>query len=202
VILPDRPRFWRNHQNQGAACGDRSAGIVPTGPGLCMPGTGRTLTVWMVPAKKPRRSGRITAVGDVPGSTHRHRAADAPDATAAACAPARPARSTRRTTPAAWTGALFAGICDGLWRSGFGSGLEHLPAPIHAGLEIDVVRTAQLAGILVFNVGRPLERIGRTAHPTPGGRCFSFGTAMSILSAPMQAPDVRKRAYRGSPRAR
>jgi hypothetical protein len=37
-----------------------------------------------------------------------------------------------------------------------------------------VMGTAQLAGILVFHVGRPFQRIGRTPHPTPGGRCFSF----------------------------
>jgi hypothetical protein len=36
-----------------------------------------------------------------------------------------------------------------------------------------VMRPAQLAGILVFNVGRRLQRIRRTAHATPRGRCFS-----------------------------
>src|SRR5260370_550527 len=55
-----------------------------------------------------------------------------------------------------------------------GCGRGPLPDTINAGLEIDVMRTAQLAGILVFDIGRPLERVGRAAHPTPGGRGLSF----------------------------
>src|SRR5205085_9365587 len=47
--------------------------------------------------------------------------------------------------------------------SAFGLRLEHLPAAIHAGLQVDVVRTAQFARILVIHIGRTLERIGRTA---------------------------------------
>ena len=35
-----------------------------------------------------------------------------------------------------------------------GPGLEHLAALVHAGLEVDVVRAAQFAGILVLDIGR------------------------------------------------
>src|SRR5712691_6279001 len=60
-------------------------------------------------------------------------------------------------------------------------GLEHLPAAIHAGLEIDVVRPAQLAGILVLDVGRLRERVGGTAHPAARRRCFSFRDGHVVL---------------------
>ena len=57
--------------------------------------------------------------------------------------------------------------------------LEHLPAAIHAGFQVDVVRTAQFAGILVLDIGRGLQRVGRTAHAAPSdGDVFLFGTAM------------------------
>ena len=46
-------------------------------------------------------------------------------------------------------------------------GLQDLAATIHAGLEIDVMRTAQFAGVLVLDVGRLLERVGRAAHAAP-----------------------------------
>src|ERR1700721_615173 len=44
---------------------------------------------------------------------------------------------------------------------------QHLPAAIHAGLEIDVVRPAQFAGILVFDISRTRERVGRAAPAAP-----------------------------------
>src|SRR5215213_10297275 len=59
-------------------------------------------------------------------------------------------------------------------RSGFLL-FQHLPALVHAGLQIEVVRTAQFAGILVLGIGRLLQRVRRTAHATPRGRCFSTG---------------------------
>jgi hypothetical protein len=37
-----------------------------------------------------------------------------------------------------------------------------------------MVRTAQFAGILVLDIGRVLERIGRTAHAAARGRGFSL----------------------------
>src|SRR5262245_30221988 len=46
------------------------------------------------------------------------------------------------------------------------SRLEHLAAAVHAGLQINVVRATQLARILVLDVARALERIGRAAHPS------------------------------------
>src|SRR5438552_16452656 len=59
-------------------------------------------------------------------------------------------------------------------------GLENLTAPIHAGLEIDVVRPPQFPGILVFDIGRVLQRIGRTAHSASGWRRLSFGNGHSL----------------------
>src|SRR5690606_34517532 len=42
--------------------------------------------------------------------------------------------------------------------------LQHLTAAIHAGLQVDVVRAAKLAGVLVLDIGRGLQRVGGTAH--------------------------------------
>src|SRR5688572_5615169 len=53
--------------------------------------------------------------------------------------------------------------------------LQDLAAAVHAGLEIDVVRTAQLTRVLVLDVGRLLERIGRLAHALTRRRGFLFG---------------------------
>src|SRR4051812_29808171 len=58
-------------------------------------------------------------------------------------------------------------------RSGVLLGLENLAALVHAGLQVEVVRTAQFARILVFGVGRLLERVGGTAHATPRWRGLS-----------------------------
>src|SRR5450756_2709587 len=60
-------------------------------------------------------------------------------------------------------------------RSGFLLELQDLAALVHAGLQIEVMRTAQFAGILVLGIGRLLQRIRRAAHATPRGRCFSTG---------------------------
>src|SRR4249919_3098887 len=55
-----------------------------------------------------------------------------------------------------------------------GLGLQDLTALIHSGLQVDVVRTAQFAGILVLDIGRPLERVGGAAHAATRRRGFSF----------------------------
>src|SRR5688572_29481458 len=52
--------------------------------------------------------------------------------------------------------------------------LQNLPAIIHAGLRIDVMRTAQFTRILVLDVVGLLERIGRAAHAAAGWRGFPF----------------------------
>src|SRR5262249_30000908 len=54
--------------------------------------------------------------------------------------------------------------------SDLGFRLEHLAAAVHAGLEIDMVRTAQLARVLVLDIGRLLERVGGAAHAPPRRR--------------------------------
>src|SRR5436305_9376935 len=71
--------------------------------------------------------------------------------------------------------------------SGFLLGLQNLAALVHAGLEVEMMRTAQFAGILVLGIGRLLQRVRRAAHATPRGRCFSsgnghFGSPLGMLS--------------------
>src|SRR5215831_17854581 len=56
--------------------------------------------------------------------------------------------------------------------SDLGLRLQDLPAAIHARLQIDVVRAAKLSGILVFDIGRPLQGVGRAAHAASRGRGF------------------------------
>src|SRR5215203_6165914 len=52
--------------------------------------------------------------------------------------------------------------------------LKHLAAFIHAGLQVDVMRAAQFAGILVLDIARLLERVGGATHSAPGRCGFSF----------------------------
>src|SRR5439155_19163894 len=59
-----------------------------------------------------------------------------------------------------------------LARSRFLLGLQNLPALVHAGLQVEVVRTAEFAGILVLGIGRLLQSVRRAAHATPRGRCL------------------------------
>src|SRR5438477_2939776 len=51
-------------------------------------------------------------------------------------------------------------------RSGFFLRLQDLPALIHSGLQVEVMRPPQLAGILVLDIGRLFQRIRRAAHAT------------------------------------
>src|SRR5215831_12700030 len=73
--------------------------------------------------------------------------------------------SSRRGKAMRYMGsASFARACRsqslaGGARSGLFLRLEDLAAAVHAGLEIDVMRPAQLAGILVLDIGRLLQRI-------------------------------------------
>src|SRR3954451_13560144 len=62
------------------------------------------------------------------------------------------------------------------WRragSGFFLGLQDLAALVHPALQVEMVRTAQFAGILVLDIGRLLDRIRRAAHAAARRRCFS-----------------------------
>ncbi len=52
--------------------------------------------------------------------------------------------------------------------------LQHLAAAIHAGLQVNVMRAAHFAGILVLDIGRGLEGVGRAAHAALRRRGFSF----------------------------
>src|SRR5690606_40043399 len=44
----------------------------------------------------------------------------------------------------------------------------------YAGLQVDMMRTAHLAGILVLDIGRGLQRVGRAAHAALRRRGLSF----------------------------
>src|SRR5262245_52563765 len=66
--------------------------------------------------------------------------------------------------------------------------LQYLTAAIHAGLKIDMVRTAQLTGILVLDIGRGLQRVGRTAHTTLRRRSFSFWNSHGITHSSVKSP--------------
>jgi hypothetical protein len=76
---------------------------------------------------------------------------------------------------------------------------QNLAAAVHAGLEIDMVRTTQLAGILVFHIGRGRERIGGAAEAALHRRGFSFrnGHRISLgkkaVCEPQGSSEVRKR---------
>jgi hypothetical protein len=68
---------------------------------------------------------------------------------------------------------------------------ENLAAAVHAGLEIDMMRTPQLAGILVFHIGWCLERIGGTPESAlhPGG--FAFRNGHVAVSKSARAMELR-----------
>ena len=57
---------------------------------------------------------------------------------------------------------------------GRGLRLHHHAAAIHAALQIDVVRTAQLARVLVLDVCGLRQRVGRPAEAPLHRRCFPF----------------------------
>ena len=120
--------------------------------------------------------------------------------------PARPASARKARSPkAAWSRSRRAdpgrprqhrNKKPGL-RPGFFMGLpcegsaflrrQHLAAAIHAGLQVDVMRTAHFAGVLVLDIGRGLERVGRAAHAALGRRGFSFWHSHG------SAPVIRKK---------
>src|SRR5438132_44548 len=95
-------------------------------------------------------------------------------------------------------------------KSGFGLDLEHLPAGIHTGLQVDVVRTAQFTRILVLDIGWLLQGVGGPAHAAARRRGFSFrnghGKSPATAPGPPMRPvaqiHLRTRAYRGSLRPR
>src|SRR3954471_17502809 len=53
-----------------------------------------------------------------------------------------------------------------------------------------MVRTAHFAGVLVLDIGRSLQRIGRTAHAALGRRGFSFRYGHWI--APLERSKARR----------
>ena len=71
--------------------------------------------------------------------------------------------------------------------------LQHLTAAIHAGLQIDVMRTAQLAGILVFDIGRGFDGVGGATEPALHRRGFSFRNSHLFSPARPTAQAARGR---------
>ena len=69
---------------------------------------------------------------------------------------------------------------------------ENLAAAVHAGLEIDMMRTPQFARILVFHIGWCLERIRGPPESAlhPGG--FAFRNGHVAVSIPVRAMELRR----------
>src|ERR1700742_1182568 len=61
------------------------------------------------------------------------------------------------------------------WRPLVFLGRDDLAALVHAGLQVDMVRTLQLARFLVFMEAVRAERMVRTPHVAPRRRSFSLG---------------------------
>src|SRR5205823_4894215 len=80
-------------------------------------------------------------------------------------------------------------------------GLENLPAAIRAGLEVDMVRPPELAGLLVLNPGRLLDLVPRPAHAdAAAGQLLSWDGHWS-RSINKGALDRKSRgAFKSSPR--
>ena len=66
--------------------------------------------------------------------------------------------------------------------SGVSAGLQHLATAIHAGLQVDVMRTAQFAGVLVLDVGRGGEGVGGAAETALHRRGLAFWNGHVCLS--------------------
>src|SRR4029450_7246056 len=80
-------------------------------------------------------------------------------------------------------------------RRGLALRLQYLTATIHAGLQIDMVRAAQFAGILVLDIGRGLQRIGGTPPAALRRRSFSFWNSHGITHSSVKSPiSPRERA--------
>ncbi|SOR28840.1 protein of unknown function [Methylorubrum extorquens] len=66
--------------------------------------------------------------------------------------------------------------------------LQNLTAAVHAGLQVDVVRTAQFARVLVLDIGRGLEGVGGAAHAATGGGGLSLRNGHGSVPQAKRAP--------------
>ena len=57
---------------------------------------------------------------------------------------------------------------------------QHLPALVLAGLQVDMVGAAMLAGIVVLDVGRSVERVSERRVPRFMRLTFLRGTAIDM----------------------
>src|SRR5271165_4562555 len=104
-----------------------------------------------------------------------------------------------RKRPARWPasdgGAPGSGLVDRRFR------LQNLAAAIHAAFEVDVVRTAQFARILVLDIGRRFEGVGGAAHAAARRRGFASGNCHGFKDSGRTAAaieDARAKKERGS----
>ena len=104
-------------------------------------------------------------------------------------APGRPARPVRALAETTKTGACGAGSIKDCRRalSGFRLHLQDLAAPVHPGLQVDMVRTAQLSRVFVLDMGRGLDGVGgrRTRRE---GDVFLLGTAIFVSGRQRKRP--------------
>jgi hypothetical protein len=70
---------------------------------------------------------------------------------------------------------------SGSWASLVFLRRQDLAAAVGAGLQVDVVRALQLAGVSVFDIAVGPERMVRAAHATAGGGDFSLGDGHGLL---------------------
>ena len=88
---------------------------------------------------------------------------------------------------------------------GLGLRLQDLAAPIHAAFQVDVVRAAQFARILIFHISRGFERVGRAAHAAARGRGFASGDGHrgnSKRKRAQQGPEIQARLVHAIQRGR
>jgi hypothetical protein len=72
---------------------------------------------------------------------------------------------------------------------------ENLAAAVHAGLKINMMWTPQLAGILVFHIGRRLERIGGAPEPALHRGRFAFRNGHVAVSVSVRAMESVRASY-------
>ncbi len=69
---------------------------------------------------------------------------------------------------------------------------QNLTATVHAGLQVDVVRTTQFAGVLVLDEGRRLQASAERRIPRFDGSLFSSVLPFSLLKIGVQSKVGRR----------
>lgn len=95
-------------------------------------------------------------------------------------------RSRQKARQRAFRGAGPGASCQEFPSGIFG--LEDLAPAIHPALQVDVVRSAKLARVLVLDIGRPGERIRGAALAALHARSLSFRNSHEVLQEPFTRP--------------